>query len=55
MKSCQSGQTKTRNDGAFVRVTVNTDERHIDEANKLVELFAQRILALLPNFWPMEK
>ena len=46
---------KNRNDGAFVRVSVNTDERHIDEANKLAKLFAERVLALLPNYWPVEK
>jgi len=38
-----------------VRVSVNTDETHIEEANKLAKFFAQSVLSLLPNYWPVEK
>ena len=44
-----------RNDGAFVRVSVVTDRRHIEESKKLGTFFAQKILALLPEYWPLEK
>ena len=44
-----------RNDGAFVRVTVTTDKKHIEESKNLVKLFAQKVLSLLPDYWPLEK
>jgi len=44
-----------RNDGAFVRVSVTTDHRHIEESKKLAKFFAQKVLALLSNYWPLEK
>lgn len=46
---------ENRNDGAFVRVSAFTDKRHIEEANKLIKFFAERVLALLPDYWPVEK
>jgi EpsI family protein len=44
-----------RNDGAFVRVSVFTGEKGIEEANLLVKSFAQEILDLLPSYWPLEE
>lgn len=46
---------KNRNDGAFVRVSISTDQTHIEEAKNLAKFFAERVLALLPNYWPVEK
>jgi len=46
---------KNRNDGAFVRVSVNTGDKNIEEANNLAKFFAETVLALLPNYWPVEK
>lgn len=46
---------ENRNDGAFIRISSFTDKRHIEEANKLTKFFAERVLALLPNYWPVEK
>lgn len=44
-----------RNDGAFVRVSVFGNEKDLDEANYLVNLFASKILDLLPDYWPLEQ
>jgi EpsI family protein len=44
-----------RNDGAFVRVSAQTDRQGIDETKKRVQSFAERIIAFLPNYWPVEK
>ena len=44
-----------RNDGAFVRVSVVTGDKGIEEANLLVKSFAQEILDLLPSYWPLEE
>jgi EpsI family protein len=44
-----------RNDGAFVRVSVVTGEKGIEEANLLVKSFAQKVLDLLPEYWPVER
>lgn len=44
-----------RNDGAFVRVSVFTEQRGIEDANSLVETFAEKILDLLPSYWPLER
>ena len=44
-----------RNDGAFVRVSAQTDRQGIEETKKRVESFAEKIVALLPNYWPVEK
>jgi EpsI family protein len=43
-----------RNDGAFIRVSVTSDQSHINEAKKLAKFFAEKILALIPNYWPIE-
>ena len=44
-----------RNDGAFVRVSVFGKEEHLREANLLAKSFAENILDLLPNYWPLEQ
>jgi len=43
-----------RNDGAFVRVSAFTNQEHIEETKKLTKFYAEKILALLPNYWPVE-
>lgn len=44
-----------RNDGAFVRVSVFGKEEHLKEANLLAKSFAEEVLGLLPNYWPVEE
>jgi EpsI family protein len=44
-----------RNDGAFVRVSVLTNQKGIEEANSLAKSFSEKILDLLPEFWPVEQ
>ena len=44
-----------RNDGAFVRVSVLAEQRGIEEANLLAKYFAEKVLDLLPQYWPLEK
>lgn len=46
---------QNRNDGAFVRISARTDQEGINETKKRVESFAERIIDLLPNYWPVEK
>lgn len=43
-----------RNDGAFVRVSVFTNQKGLEEANLLAKSFAEKILHLLPDYWPVE-
>jgi len=44
-----------RNDGAFVRVSVFGKEESLKEANLLVQSFAEKVLDILPEYWPLEK
>jgi EpsI family protein len=44
-----------RNDGAFVRVSVFTSQKGMEEANLLAKSFAEKILDLLPLYWPLEQ
>jgi EpsI family protein len=44
-----------RNDGAFVRVSVFTNQEGIEEADSLAKSFAENILDLLPSYWPLEE
>lgn len=44
-----------RNDGAFVRVSVFGKEEYLKEANSLAKSFAEKVLDLLPNYWPIEQ
>ncbi len=44
-----------RNDGAFVRVSVLGKEEYLKEANSLAKSFAEKVLDLLPEYWPLEQ
>lgn len=44
-----------RNDGAFVRVSVLADQKGIEEANLLAKSFTEKVLDLLPEYWPLEE
>jgi EpsI family protein len=44
-----------RNDGAFVRVSVFGNEDNLQAANSLVKSFAEKVLDLLPDYWPIER
>lgn len=44
-----------RNDGAFVRVSVFGKEEQLKEASLLAKSFAEKILDLLPEYWPIEQ
>ena len=44
-----------RNDGAFVRVSAFVPENGVGEANLLVKSFAEKVLDLLPQYWPLEQ
>jgi EpsI family protein len=46
---------RNRNDGAFVRVTLEADRGKVAEALKKAEAFSVQLLNLLPNYWPFEK
>lgn len=44
-----------KNDGAFVRVSIYTHKEDIHEANSIIVTFAEKVLGLLPQYWPVEK
>ena len=44
-----------RNDGAFIRVTVDTDSKGMGLGEELTTRFAKKVLTLLPQYWPEEK
>ena len=44
-----------KNDGAFVRISINTRKEGVKDASFLLEGFATEILCLLPKYWPEEK
>jgi EpsI family protein len=44
-----------RNDGAFVRVSAFSTKEDIKKTNRKITNFAEKILALLPEFWPEER
>ena len=48
-------QFYNRNDGAFIRVSVFGKEEHLKEANLLVQFFAEKVLDILPEYWPLEQ
>ena len=43
-----------KNDGAFVRVSMNVSKEHIEKARQKVQAFSEKILELLPKYWPKE-
>lgn len=44
-----------RNDGAFVEISVFCKENGIEEANQAANSFAEKVLDIIPNYWPEEK
>lgn len=44
-----------RNDGAFIEVYTLTTENGIEEAKYLARNFAEKLLNLIPNYWPVEE
>ena len=44
-----------RNDGAFVRISVATDQQHLKEATNLAKAFTAQVVTLLPTYWPEER
>jgi hypothetical protein len=48
-------QFYNRNGGAFVRVSVFGKEEHLKEVNLLAKSFAEKVLDILPEYWPLEK
>jgi EpsI family protein len=44
-----------RNDGAFVRVSMQTNQDGLETAHEKVFQFAASILHMLPEYWPEEK
>jgi EpsI family protein len=44
-----------RNDGAFVRITTNSADEDVHLDRQRAEQFAETILNLLPECWPLEK
>lgn len=44
-----------RNDGAFVEVYSLTTENGIEEAKLMIKNFAEKLLNLIPNYWPVEE
>lgn len=43
-----------RNDGAFVRVSAISDWQGTEEAKLSIKAFAEKVLELLPRYWPVE-
>jgi len=44
-----------RNDGAFIEVYTLTTKNEIEEAKLLVRNFSEKLLDLLPDYWPVEE
>jgi EpsI family protein len=44
-----------RNDGAFVRVSAFSTSDNLRSNQMLVKAFAEKILGLLPEYWPVER
>ena len=44
-----------RNDGAFVRISTLSEQRGVEEASLLIKSFAEKVLDLIPQFWPVEQ
>ena len=47
--------TKNRNDGAFIRVSASVSKDEIEKVSHELKEFAIQILAVLPEYWPLEK
>ncbi|GLI35908.1 exosortase C-terminal domain/associated protein EpsI [Desulforhabdus amnigena] len=46
---------RNRNDGAFVRISADAEEKDLQEVTGRIENFAAAVLALLPHYWPEER
>lgn len=46
---------RNRNDGAFIRVSAQTAENGTTGAKKDIAEFSDRLLAILPDYWPVEQ
>ena len=46
---------RNRSDGAFVRVSAISGGNQIEQAKSSVQHFAQKVLNLLPKYWPIEQ
>jgi len=46
---------RNRNDGAFVQVTSQVSDEMVAEAGTKVQNFAEKVIQLLPGYWPVEK
>lgn len=44
-----------RDDGAFVRVSVFSNQKNLQNAKDRLAPFAEKVLNLLPQYWPVEK
>jgi EpsI family protein len=44
-----------RNDGAFVEISVFCKENGIEEADREVKSFAEKVLDIMPKYWPEER
>jgi EpsI family protein len=46
---------KNRNDGAFIQVSMQVKEDQIDSSFRDLKSFAEQLLVLLPQHWPLEE
>lgn len=44
-----------RNDGAFVQITAQVQDEDVEATLRKIENFSGQIVALLPNYWPVEE
>lgn len=44
-----------RNDGATIQISAFSDENGVEESFLLVKSFAEKVMELLPRYWPVEK
>lgn len=44
-----------RNDGAYVQISALADEDTLPDAQMKVKMFAEELLSILPEYWPVEK
>ncbi len=46
---------RNRNDGAYVQVSSRVTDDSVEDAREKIQNYAERIIQLLPGFWPVEK
>ena len=47
--------TRNRNDGAYIQISMQVEENGVEPALAAVRRFAERMIVLLPAYWPVEK